>query len=220
MKRITLFLLSNKILNLEKMSFLPRIKGLFSLLDKAQVISTGVFVILTVILARYAIMPLPSMPQKCILGITERFMSRSLATDFGMMLQSAPVSTIKSNFWYPYFVKTGTEITGSGIIPNSVYFWFKGNSERIDADCALGRDQANSQSRSLNMFLGKLFYKLRIGFGVCDNLPVFPGNVFAGIIFLKFCVRNSLHFSPQKSVYIRELIKSRETAIRQKEKKP
>jgi hypothetical protein len=42
-------------LNLEKTSFLPRINGLLSLLDSAQVISMGALVILIVILVRYAV---------------------------------------------------------------------------------------------------------------------------------------------------------------------
>src|ERR1039457_2481378 len=103
MNFISLLLLSKIMLNFEKMSFLPRINGLCSLLDNAQVISMGVLVIITVIFVRYAVIPLPSMPQNCNLGRLARLIPKSWATDFGITEQSAPVSTRKSNFWYPYF---------------------------------------------------------------------------------------------------------------------
>ena len=182
---MSLFLLSKEMLKLENMSFLPNIKGLFSLLDNAQVICTGVFVIFIVILVKYANMLPPSIPLKRIFGNAERLIHRSLATDWGMMLQSAPVSTKKSNFWYPYLVNTGIEITGSGIIPNCVRLWFRGNLERIDADGAFRRDESNGQLCSVKMFTGNLFYKLGICLGMCKSFIASSRNIFAGIVFLK-----------------------------------
>ena len=197
----SLFLLSNVISKLEKISFLPRINGLFSLLDKAQVISIGVFVILMVILVRYAIIVPPSMPQNFILGNVETLIAKSLATDLGIIVQSAPVSTIKSNFWYPYLVKTGIGITGSGIIPSCVCFWFKGKLERIDTDCLFRRDKTNSQFCSIDPFLGKLCYQLRIGLSVGKNLAVFSGNIFSRIIPLQLCIRDNFHIFHLKGKY-------------------
>jgi hypothetical protein len=153
---IILFLLSNTIVNIEKISFLPSIKGLFSLLDKAQTISTGLSVIFTVILARYAAIPLPSVPQNRMTGNEDNLMPKSLATDLGMMEQSAPVSTKKSNFWYPWIVSTGMGTTGSGMAPNSVRFWFRGNSDCIDAQRAFGGDKANSEGFSVDMLFNEL----------------------------------------------------------------
>ena len=194
MNFIFLFLLSNTMLNLENTSFLPRINGLFLLVESAQVISIGVAVILTVILAIYPSIVPPSIPLKCILGKLQASIPKSWATDSGMMLQSAPVSTRKSNFWYPYFVKTGIEITGSGIIPNCVCFWFKGNSERINTDSFFRRDKTDSKRCPVNMFLGKFLYQLRIASCMHKDFIAFSGNIITGIVFLKFCVRNSFHF--------------------------
>jgi hypothetical protein len=197
---MSLFLLSNEILKQEKISFLPRMKGLFSLLENAQVIFMGLLVILTVILAIYAVIPLPSIPQKFILCKAERSISKSLATDLGIILQSAPVSTKKSNFWYPYLVKTEMGIIGSGIIPNWVRFWFSGNSKRIDANCSFRRDEANYQCSSINMFAKKLFYEPRVGAGKCKNSIIFSSDIFTAIAFLEFGIRNSFHInSPFKS---------------------
>ncbi len=193
MNLTNLFLLSNMILNFEKISFLPRMNGLFSLLDNAQVISTGVFVILTVILARYAMTPLPSMPQKRIFGSLESPTPKSPATDLGIIVQSAPVSTKKSNFWYPYLVKTAIGTIGSGIIPNCVYFWFRGKLARINTDCAFGRDEANNQTFPVNMLLEQLFRKLEVGFGMGNNLAISSANVFSGVVLLQPCVGNSFH---------------------------
>ena len=190
---MSLFLLSKEMLKLENISFLPNIKGLFSLLDNAHVIFVGVFVIFTVILARYANMLPPSMPLKRIFGKLESLIPRSLATDFGMVLQSAPVSTKKSNFWYPYFVKRGMETIGSAMIPNCVYLWFKGKLERIDADCTFGGDKSNSQCPSVNIFMRNLFGKLRIGLGMCKNFVSFSCNVFTSIVFLKPCIGYGFH---------------------------
>ena len=189
----SLFLLSNVISNLEKISFLPRINGLFSLLENAQVMSTGVLVILTVILARYATTLFPSIPQKCIWGRTERLIPRSRATDLGIIVQSAPVSTKKSNRWYPSLVKTAIGITGSGMVPNCVRFWFKGKLTRIDADGVFGGDKADNQIFSIDMLLGQFFRKLGIGFSMGNNFVVFSANIFAGIIFLQSRVRNIFH---------------------------
>lgn len=72
---------------------------LFSLLESAHVIFTGGVVIFTVILAIYATMIPPSIPEKYILGKEVVSIFKSSAADFGIMLQSAPVSTRKSNFW-------------------------------------------------------------------------------------------------------------------------
>lgn len=190
---MSLFLLSKEILNFEKISFLPKMNGLFSLLDNAQVISIGVFVILTVIFVRYAVTPPPSIPQKCILGKSLRLRFKSWATDLGMMLQSAPVSTKKSKFWYPYFVKTAIEITGSAMVPNCVCFWPKGKSECINTDGSFGRYESDAHYRPVNMFLKQFFRKLGICFGMCKNLAVFSCDIFTGIIFLEFCIRDSLH---------------------------
>lgn len=191
---IFLFLLSNTMLNLENISFLPRINGLFLLVESAQVISIGTAVILAVILVIYPYIVPPSIPLKCILGRLETLIPKSWATDSGMMLQSAPVSTRKSNFWYPYFVKTGIEMIGSGIIPNCVCFWFKGNSERINADSFLRRDKTDSKRCPVNMFLGKFLRQLRIGPCVHKDFIALSGNVIACVMLLKFCVRNRFHF--------------------------
>lgn len=180
-------------LNFENISFLPRINGLFSLLDRAHKISTGVLIIFIVILAIYAVIPPPSIPQKCIFGREDKSIFRSFATDFGMILQSAPVSTRKSYFWYPYFVKTGMGITGSGIIPNCVRLWPKGNLECIDADSIFWRNETDSQRRSVYVPLRYLFYKLCIGLGMRKNFISSSCDVFAGIIVLKFCIRDSFH---------------------------
>lgn len=194
MNLTNLFLLSNEILNLEKISFLPRINGLFSLFDRAQMISIGVFVILIVILAMYALTPLPSIPLKRILGKLGRLTSRSCATDLGIILQSAPVSTRKSNFWYPYLVRTATGITGSAIIPNScVCFWFKGKSADIYADGAFGGHESDSYYCPVNVFSDKFFYKLGVCFGMRKNMAVFSRDIFAGVGFLKLCVGDSFH---------------------------
>ncbi len=194
MNFIFLFLLSNTMLNLENTSFLPRINGLFLLVESAQVIFIGVAVILTVILAMYPFIVPPSIPLKCILGKEPTSIPKSWATDSGMMLQSAPVSTRKSNFWYPHFVKTGIGMTGSGIIPNRVCFWFKGNSERINADSFFRRDKTDSERCPVNMFSGEFLHQLRIAFCMHKNFIAFSGNIIAGIMFLEFCVRNSFHF--------------------------
>jgi len=190
---MSLFLLSKEMLKLENISFLPNIKGVFSLLDNAHVIFTGAFAIFTVILARYANMLPPSMPLKRIFGKAERLIPRSLATDWGMMLQSAPVSTKKSNFWYPYLVKTGMEMTGSGIIPNCVRFWFRGNLEGIDADGVFRRDESNGQFCPVKMFTGNLFYKLGICLGMCKGFIASSCNVFTSIVFLKFGIGDKFH---------------------------
>lgn len=203
MNLTSFFLLSNKMLNFEKTSFLPRINGLCSLLDKAQVISVGIPVILTVILAICAVILPPSIPEKRIFSKAARSIPRSFATDFGMMLQSAPVSTRKSNSWYPYRVKTGMEMTGSATIPNRVRFWFRGKSERINADSAFGGDKPDDQSRPVYMFLDKFFYKLGICPCVSKDMAIFPRYIFAGIPLLKLCIGNCFHFShlPKNIIY-------------------
>ncbi len=197
-----LFLLSKTILNLEKISFLPNMNGLFSLLDNAQVISTGVLVILTVILARYAKTPLPSIPQKRITGREESSMPKSLATDLGIIEQSAPVSIRKSNFWYPYIVRTESGATGSGIIPNSVCFWLKGNSTRINTECAFRGDEADGDILPVNVFLDKFLHQQRIAFGVRNNTAVLAADVLASVVFLQFCVRNCLQHILHQLKYI------------------
>ena len=72
-------------------------------------------------------------------------------------------------------------------------FWFKGKSELIDADCALGRDESNGYQRPVDMFLNKFFNKLGICFSMYKNSAVFSGDIFTRVIFLKFCVGNSFH---------------------------
>ena len=164
----SLFILSNAILKWEKISFLPKMNGLF-------------------------MTPLPSMPQKRIFGRLERSILKSPDTDLGIIVQSAPVSTKKSNFWYPYLVKTAIGTTGSGIIPNCVYFWFKGKLARINANCAFRRDETNNQVSPLNVLLEQLFRKLEVGFGMSNNLAISSTNVFVSVVLLQYCVGNSFH---------------------------
>ena len=118
------------------------------------------------------------------MGNEERLMPKSLATDFGIMEQSAPESTKKSNFWYPYMVMTEIGTTGSGIIPNDVRFWFRGKSERINAECTFRWNKPDSQSLPVNVFFNKLSHELRIGFGMRDNMVIFASDIFACIASL------------------------------------
>lgn len=221
MNLIILFLLSKTMLNLEKISFLPKMNGLFSLLDNAQVICMGVLVILTVILARYAKTPLPSIPQKRITGNEQRLIPKSLATDLGIIEQSAPVSSRKSNFWYPYIVSTESGATGSGITPNAVCFWLKGNSARINTECAFRRDKTDGDILPVDMFLDKFPYQPGVTFGVGNNAAVFAADIFAGIAFLQFSIRNCLHRLYLQSKYIAGFSGSQEKKMdRQGGKKP
>jgi len=210
MNVMSLFLLSKMMLNLEKISFLPKMNGLFSLSDNAQVISMGVLVILMVILARYAQTLLPSIPQKRILGNEESISPKSLATDLGIIEQSAPVSMRKSNFWYPCIVRTDSGATGSGIRPNSVCFWLRGNSARIDTECAFRRDKPDGNILTVDMFLEEFLYQPGVAFGMGDNAAVLAANIFSGVVLLQLSIRNCLHRILHKSKYTTGLFVSQE----------
>ena len=191
--RMSFFLLSKRMLNFVKMPFRPRINGVFSLLENAHVISMGLPVIFMVILAMYVTTLRPSIPQKLILGAVEMSMSRSPARCLGKTVQSAPVSTKKSNFWNPYLVRIGIAIIGSAIIPSWVCLWPRGKSKGIDVYDIVTGDEANGQVGSVKAFLRDFFAKLGVGLRVGQDIIIFTSNVFSPIFLLQSCIRNCFH---------------------------
>ena len=156
-KRMSLCWLSKRILKWEKISLRPRMNGICLLFENAQVIFSGLFVILIVIFPIYVMIFPPSIPEKNIFLAWERSTFKSAAIDLGIIVQSAPVSMRNSKFWYPYLVRTGKEMIGSTPMPNSVCFSVKGKSTGIDVKNVFAWDKADGQFCSVNTFLSNFF---------------------------------------------------------------
>ena len=193
-KRMRFLELSKVRENFEKISFLPRIKGVFSLAAKAQVTAIGSSMIFILIRAMRALTDSPPIPWNFIREESSRSIERSCAAAAGIMEQSAPVSTRKSKFWYPYLVKIGMRMMGSARIPSAVRFSPNGNSPRIDTESFLGRNVPKGQGAAVQTLLPDLANKSAVGSGACEDQAVLTGDEFSSVTTLKLRVGNfSVH---------------------------
>lgn len=189
-KEINFLELSKIMENLEKTSFLPRINGICSLAAKAHVTAIGLPMIFKTILLTRADTVSPPIPRNLIRRPRLRSMARSAANDAGTMEQSAPVSTRKSKFWYPYFVRRGMEIMGSASRPRAVRFFPNGYSSRIDTKVLLWGDVAERKGFSIQPLLADFADQAPIGVCTGEYCTAFAGNELTSITDLKFGIRN------------------------------
>ena len=197
--RMIFLALSNSKENRSKISFLPRINGVFSFAAKAQVISIGSAMILMMILPMRAGAASPPIPRNLIFGQDSISIARSSVTDSGMMVQSAPVSTRKSKFWYPYLVRTGILIMGSARMPSELRFSPNENSPRIDTKRFFGRDVSEGQVSTVQMFSPDRAGQLPVSIGTGEHMAVFASDKFAAVSNLDFGVRH-LCFHSEESI--------------------
>ena len=198
LNRTTFLALSNRMENLEKISFLPR-RNRIPFSEKAQVIATGTARIFTVILPIYAVTAFSPIPRNLISGQSSREMSKSSATDTGRIETSAPVSTRKSNFWYPYLVKTGILMIGSAMTPNAFRFLPNGYSPRINTNSTFGRNDANREGAPVEMLLADFTSQSAVGRSAYEHFSVPVRDEFTAVTRLDFGVRD-FRFHDKNSV--------------------
>lgn len=147
---MTLFRLSNLMLNRSKRPSRPRMRGIpFSALRSA-VTSKGYRPIFRVILATNTETPCPSMPYDFVRGSLEGSSPSTSASESGSMVKSAPVSSKNRYGMNPEVVLRKTEMCGSEILPRRVGFSESGNL--IDAYSISRRDELNFQLGASGVF--------------------------------------------------------------------
>jgi hypothetical protein len=182
--------LSNNTENIEKMFFLPKMNGVFSLGANAQVTATGSSIIFTVNFPSLASNDSPPTPRNLMIAQSSRSNGRSFATAAGMMEQSAPVSTRKSKFWYPALVKTGILMIGSRVTPKELLLSPYGNSPGINEKGILRWDVSNGEQSSGQFFSSDLAGQFAVRAGACEHVRAFAGDESAAEPALEFQIRD------------------------------
>lgn len=189
---IFLFLLSKIMLKREKISILPRRRGLESSSVKRHLIENLYLEILMVMSPMYTFNGSFLSPYVLSCLQEDKSTPVSSAIYLGRTVQSAPVSKINSNGRNPSLVKTSTIITGSDTSPRVVSFLSKGNS--IDTSGSFWRDASNHYIFSMwdMVFLKQdkeAFHRWRTG----NDFVIAPGDEFTAKFILKLHMSFCMH---------------------------